>query len=246
MAGEIDTSSALANAGGIFTGIGSTVLWLFLLVLIVIVIYVVQKRGILVRRPYHVTVLIPWNNTKKIEHAWGRFLLGNKDDEQKQFEIAYTSTDTQKIAAPPTEYIFPDKQLFCVRKNNKDHNWVKDMEIDESRLKIQPTSDPSLVMAHIAAIREAESRFSKANFLLQYAPIIGLLVIGIMIAVAHMVGTAEVAKAYTSSAGQITSGYTNLAAKLENASIVIAKNPSVQGNVQPAPSNPSLPSFIPP
>lgn len=244
MAGELDTGNAIANAGGIFTGIGSTILGIFGLVLVLVVIYFIQKRGLLVQRPYHVTIIVPWNNTYKIEHAKGRFLLGKKDDELNQFEIAHSFSDIQKTAAPSLDCVFPDRQLFCISKDHKNYSWIKDVMADLQTLKVSPISNAALVLAHLASIREAESRFSKANVLLQYAPIIGLLVIGIMIALANWMGSAEIAKAFTSGANSIASGYGNVAAKLENATIIIAKNPPAQSQQQPA--NTALPSFIPP
>lgn len=154
---------------------------LFFLGLITIAAVVAYRSGFIFKHPFNVVVVSPRVGSPKLIMARGRKLSGKQSG---MFEILYGFTEKVQVQAPLDEWIHPDNTLFCLRTSETDHTWCE-LRIDQTRIKLDPTSNPAMRTIYASAMKEETARYTEENWLVKNAPAVAFIVAIVIIGLAQ-------------------------------------------------------------
>lgn len=199
--------------------------------------FIAWWSGMLEPTPYKVMIGVARaNGAREIKHAKGRFLK-KEGGSPGQFEIRFGAMEKVRVQAPDENYI-QYGNLICFRRDKLDDYVPCNMNWESgagATFAPDPAMSPAAKLAFSTTVKEVALRFTRPNWLKDFAPHIAIIIAAIILGVSFLFGAGIAGKSYGDAAVPMNA----IAAKLNNATVLV-QYPQTPNNPNTLPQIPGV------
>lgn len=216
-----------SNLIQIITQLSSLLLGGAFIILVAIIAFFAYKKGLLQKRDYKLIILTKRSSGGiKVNVASGRFMKNGK------FEVAYSAFDKVEVAAPQNEAIHEGKIVFGISESREDAFWVNDLEIDDKKLKFEPTLNEGMKIAYVKSLEAGVLRLTKKNKWKEMAVPATLVICFLLFGMTLWFSVDRMAGSFSESTKQIVKQYSAISESLKEAELHIVKTPVSESTIE--------------